>query len=126
MEISKVAQGGVPSFPGEGMGRAPETKVHTPSQTQVRTEVKVAVDDANDRQILSKEEAKKVISGLNEILSLTNSHLKFMYHEKLKQYYATIVDNNTNQVVKEIPPKKLLDVVASIWEQIGIIVDYKV
>lgn len=121
MEISKVTQGGVPSFPSDGMGRPVSVKTEPVKGTK-----SVEADKAIPDYPLTKEEAEKAVQGLNEIISASNSHLKFQFHEKLNQYYVSIVDNNTNEVVREIPPKKLLDLVASIWEQIGIIVDRKV
>jgi flagellar protein FlaG len=34
-----------------------------------------------------------------------------------------VIDENTNEVVREIPPEKILDVMASIMELAGLIVD---
>lgn len=121
MEISKVTQGGVPSFPSEGVKKGIEVKSQPVKRSQP-----IESTDYGQRSPLTKEEVEKTVHGLNEIISSSNSHLQFQYHEKLKQYYVTIVDNTTNEVVKEIPPRKILDVVASIWEQIGIIVDRKI
>ncbi len=34
-----------------------------------------------------------------------------------------LIDKETDEVVKEIPPEKILDLVASIWDLVGILVD---
>ena len=34
-----------------------------------------------------------------------------------------IINSETNEVVREIPPEKVLDMVARMWELAGIIVD---
>ncbi len=47
-------------------------------------------------------------------------------HEKLHEYYVTVVDAKTNETVKEIPPKKLLDIYAVMLESIGLIVDHRI
>lgn len=73
-----------------------------------------------------KEILEKVVNGLNEFLSPTNTHLKFEFHEQLKEYYVTIVDNHNNEVVREIPPKRLLDMYAAMTEYLGILVDRKI
>lgn len=77
---------------------------------------------ASQRQ-LSKEEMKKVVQGMNEFLKPSNTHLKFEFHEKLEEYYITMVDDETREVIKEIPAKKLLDMYASMKEYLGILVD---
>ena len=34
-----------------------------------------------------------------------------------------IIDTNTQEVIKEVPPEKILDMVASMMERAGLIVD---
>ncbi|XJZ26939.1 flagellar protein FlaG [Bacillota bacterium Lsc_1132] len=73
-----------------------------------------------------KEKVKEVIKGLNEFLQPTHTSLKFKLHEKLQEYYVTIVDDRTNEVIKEIPAKKLLDTYAAMAEHLGLLVDKKI
>jgi flagellar protein FlaG len=73
-----------------------------------------------------KEKLEKSVKGMNDFLSASNTHLKFQYHEKLKEYYVTIVDGKTDEVVKEIPSKKLLDMFAAMNEYTGLMVDKKI
>ncbi len=74
----------------------------------------------------SKEKTEKVINSMNEFLKASNSHLKFQFHDELKEYYVTLVDDTTNEVVKEIPSKKLLDMYAAMTDYLGLLVDKKV
>lgn len=74
----------------------------------------------------AKEILEEVVNSLNDFLGPTNTHLKFEFHEKLKEYYVTIVDNHNNEVVREIPPKRLLDMYAAMTEYLGILVDRKI
>lgn len=73
-----------------------------------------------------KEKVEEVIKGLNEFLQPVHTSLKFKLHEKLHEYYVTIVDDRTNEVVKEIPAKKLLDTYAAMAEHLGLLVDKKI
>ncbi len=75
---------------------------------------------------LSQAEILKAVQGLNDFLKPTNSHLKFEFHEDLGEYYVTVVDEVTKEVIKEIPSKKLLDSYAAMTEFIGLMVDRKV
>jgi flagellar protein FlaG len=74
----------------------------------------------------TKEQLEKVVKGMNDFLKPTNTHLKFEFHDELKEYFVTIRDNETNEVVKEIPPRKLLDMYAAMTEYLGLLVDKKI
>ncbi|MFP3361912.1 flagellar protein FlaG, partial [Planococcus sp. SIMBA_143] len=50
---------------------------------------------------------------------------KFELHDKLEKYYVTVVDSETKEVIKEIPPKKFLDMYAQMAEFMGILIDEK-
>lgn len=79
----------------------------------------------NRQERLSEQEVKKVVDGMNVILERGGSHLKYAYHDQLGEYYVEIIDDRTNEVIKEIPPKRWLDLVATMWEQLGWIIDKK-
>jgi len=38
----------------------------------------------------------------------------------------TIINDETDEVIREIPPEKILDMVAKMWELAGIMVDRKI
>jgi flagellar protein FlaG len=75
---------------------------------------------------VSEEKLREVVTGLNDFLNPTQTSLKFELHDKLNEYYVTIVDDATKEVVREIPSKKLLDMYATMTEIVGFIVDKKI
>jgi flagellar protein FlaG len=75
---------------------------------------------------VKKEKLDDIIEGMNEFLQASNTSLKFELHEKLNEYYVTIVDDITHEVVKEIPSKKMLDMYAAMTEYVGLMVDKKI
>ena len=77
-------------------------------------------------QSIPKEKVEGVVEGLNKFLQQSHTSLKFQYHEKLQEYYVTLVDEKTKEVVREIPPKKMLDFYAAMTEFLGLIVDKKI
>ncbi|MFD1020309.1 flagellar protein FlaG [Thalassobacillus hwangdonensis] len=79
-----------------------------------------------EKEPLTKEKAEEVVEGLNDFIDGTDTSLQFVFHDKLEEYYVTVVDSVTNEVVKEIPPKKLLDIYAAMAEKLGFIVDHKI
>ncbi|MGM8215207.1 flagellar protein FlaG [Bacillaceae bacterium W0354] len=101
---------------------------YTPVRNKsVMKEVVKHTEKMNEKaEKLSKDEAKELVDGLNRFLDPVDSAIKFVFHDKLHEYYITIIDRQTEEVIREIPPKKLLDVYASMAEFMGLIVDEKI
>lgn len=60
---------------------------------------------------------------LNRLLEESPRRLKFNVHEGTGRIWVQVIDLETNEVVKEIPPERYLDLVARIWELVGLLVD---
>ncbi len=80
----------------------------------------------DEQNPLPAEKAKKMTESINRFMETTNTNLRFQYHEELEEYYVTIVDTKTNELVKEIPSKKLMDIYASMRDFLGLMVDHKI
>ncbi|RRN74883.1 flagellar protein FlaG [Peribacillus simplex] len=74
----------------------------------------------------AKEKVKEVVESLNTFLDPTHTAIRFEYHEELNEYYVKVVDDVTDETIREIPPKKLLDFYAAMTEFVGIMVDEKI
>lgn len=73
-----------------------------------------------------EEEIIDAIESANKKFIAYDRKFEFSIHEKTKQIMVKVIDVNTNEIIREIPPEKILDLVASIWEISGIIVDEKI
>ncbi|MEK9197500.1 flagellar protein FlaG [Ureibacillus sp. 179-F W5.1 NHS] len=69
---------------------------------------------------------KQAVDSLNEFLEINHNSAKFVYHEGLERYFVQVVNKDTEEVVKEIPPKKLLDAFYEMQKLVGMIVDEKI
>lgn len=74
---------------------------------------------------ISHEELEKSIEKANEFLLGLNTQFDFKVHEGTGRTIVRLIDIETEEVVKEIPPEKMLDVIAGIWDMAGIILDLK-
>ena len=54
-----------------------------------------------------------------------NVGINFVKHEQTGEMMVQVVDKRTGEVIREIPPKKILDALAVIWKNAGICVDKK-
>lgn len=88
-------------------------------------EPKVKSEWPIEREEITKKMVKDKIDGMNEFLEPTKTAVKFQLHEELNEYYVQVIDSITDEVIKEIPNKKFLDMYASMTELMGIIVDEK-
>jgi flagellar protein FlaG len=75
---------------------------------------------------ISKEETLEGVEILNDTMELYNHKLHFEVHEDTKRLKVAIVDKETEEIIKEIPPEELLDMLAKIQDMIGILIDKKI
>lgn len=73
-----------------------------------------------------KEKVQQAVKSLNKFLEVNNTSSKFVFHEGLDKYFVQMIDKETEEVIKEIPPKKLLDAFYEMQKLVGMIVDEKI
>lgn len=78
--------------------------------------------DRNDLSISDKA-VIDAIERANDALSIANKKFEYSIHEKTKEIMIKVIDSETDEVIREIPPEKILDMVAKMWEMAGILVD---
>lgn len=69
----------------------------------------------------TNDKIRKAVETLNK--KLANSEAVFGIHEDTNRVTIKIVDKNTKEVIKELPPEKTLDMIARVWEMAGILID---
>lgn len=69
------------------------------------------------------EKVRKAVEAMNK--KLANSEAVFGIHEDTNRVTIKLVDKNTKEVIKELPPEKTLDMIAKVWEMAGILIDEK-
>jgi len=55
-----------------------------------------------------------------------NVGLRFAVHEDTGKFVIRVIDSDTNEVVREVPPENLLDLAAKMEEMMGMLYDEKV
>ena len=88
--------------------------------------IKNTEEVSNNNDYFSKAEIDEITRSMNKlkkILDHENTVVEYEVHSKFKQVMLKVVDKYTQEVILEVPPRKILDVVASICEMAGILVD---
>ncbi len=100
----------------------------TPVQKTVTEKVDASFKQTFDQQETkqSKQQLETVVDGVNEFIQPLHVSIRFELHEELNEYYVTVVDTAQDEVIREIPSKKFLDMYASMTEYMGLFVDEKI
>lgn len=80
-------------------------------------------DGQQSQQQASNEQIRKAVERMNK--NMAHSEAVFGIHEKTNRVTIKIVDKDTKEVIKELPPEKTLDMIAKAWELAGLLVDEK-
>ncbi len=82
-------------------------------------------EESKNESFPGEKQLIEAIEKSNEDFKMADSSLKFSIHEKTKAIMVKIIDNNTKEVIKELPPEKILDMVAAMLEGTGLFLDKK-
>ncbi len=108
--------------------KRPPVKESTGQKPKEKSAVKVGkieVPKDAGKDNLSREEFIEILKLAQRVIFGSDKHYEFRLHEKTNTMMCKLVDNETDEIVREIPSEKILDMVAGIWELVGIIVDEK-
>lgn len=90
------------------------------NEDQFKKEYKDNLDKKNEESI-DKKELDKSLKKLNRFLEDDSAHAEYSVHEDFGTIMIKIIDDKTKEVILEVPPKKILDMVASMCRQFGLI-----
>ncbi|HHV28950.1 flagellar protein FlaG [Acetivibrio mesophilus] len=89
---------------------------------KVYGDASLAEREKNEKN-LSEKTIIEAIEKANKAITGNHTQLEFSIHEKSKEIMVKVIDSETQEVIREIPPEKILDMVAAMLEMAGIIVD---
>lgn len=82
---------------------------------------------ARDREDkVSQQEIFRSIERANDKVMVRNTELRFSVHEKTKGIMIKVMNTDTQEVIREIPSERILDMVANFMEIAGLYVDKEV
>lgn len=80
-------------------------------------------EDQEPVQEVTKDKVDQAVEKLNKTMETYNTELRFQLHEKSGEYMIKIINSKDKSVVREIPPEKVLNMVAYFKEILGLVVD---
>lgn len=129
MGVSRPEQGSSVVKPSSAPSKVVETSGTdsvAPSVETFQTNNEVTSDSA-DKERVSKEptneQIRKTVAEINK--NAQGTEAVFGIHEATNRVTIKIVNKETKEVIKELPPEKTLDMIAKAWEIAGLLVDEK-
>lgn len=74
---------------------------------------------------VSRAQLDKAVKAMNDTVAANNLHFQFSVHEGTHRVIVQVIDRETDQVVQEIPPERILDIISQMGEMLGVLVDEK-
>ncbi|NPV69690.1 MAG: flagellar protein FlaG [Firmicutes bacterium] len=75
---------------------------------------------------LVSEKVEAAIWAANRVSDLLNARLSFCYHQESGRVYVQVISRESGEVLRQVPPEQMLDLIARVREAVGLIVDEKV
>lgn len=129
MGVSRPEQGSSVVKPSSAPAKVTETsgaEAAAPSVETFQTNNEVTFD-ASEKDRASKEptqeQIRKTVAEINK--NAQGTEAVFGIHEATNRVTIKIVNKETKEVIKELPPEKTLDMIAKAWEIAGLLVDEK-
>jgi flagellar protein FlaG len=99
------------------------SKVQTDTPASDSDSQKQDERDSKQGKDPSKKTIDSVMSEANQRLSKTRC--EYAYDEPTKRVSIKVYDKETDELIREVPPEKSLEMLQRMWELAGIIVDEK-
>lgn len=117
--------------------RIPETKNNSATQETGRVNMNVSEtpaanysdnlqtsgDQQNGKKDVSEQAIKNAITKANNKMKNHRTKCEFSYHEETNRVSIKVMDKDTEEVIREIPPEETLEMIEKMWELAGLLVD---
>lgn len=92
---------------------------------QGRSEGAIVSSAATKEEVVELDDPviEELLESVNRRLITADKRLQFLIHEETGRVQLKVVERFTGEVIREVPPEKLLDLVARIHELIGLLID---
>lgn len=122
MEVKATSQGGQPNI------EINKNVDKTARINNVSHLKRVKNDDYKNigNKNISENELKNAVDKLNNFLEDNQTHAEYEYHDTFRNdVMIKIIDDRTGEIIQEVPPKKILDMIAKMLELVGVLIDKK-
>lgn len=124
MKISTLVKGELPKWE-DNIDLKSLKQPHNP-----RANKELRVKETSDTNIedvpIDRNKLEEAVKSANDVMEAIDRGFRFSIHEGTNRTMVKIIDRRDKEVIKELPPEKMLDLVAKIWETVGLVIDEKI
>lgn len=83
--------------------------------------------ESSEKTLTEKQmkQIKQAVDEANQRTKFTKKSFEYAFDDQTNRISITVRDQETDEVIREIPAEETLDMLAKIWELAGIVVDEK-
>ena len=118
----------------QNVSKTPQTQVKVAEETAKKsaiaapaatafTEPKGAEATGQKEEETISSKIKDAVDKVNQKIVPTKTRCEFSYHEDTNRISIKVIDQATEETIKEIPAEETLDMLSKIWELAGLLVD---
>ncbi|MBP3702661.1 MAG: flagellar protein FlaG [Lachnospiraceae bacterium] len=100
-----------------------ETKVQAATKKETGSDTKGNEKAPMQGDKVARSTVQDTVKKTNNIM--TSTRCEFSYHEETHRVSIKVMDKETDEVIREIPPEKSLEMLQKMWEMAGLLVDEK-
>lgn len=103
-----------------------DTLIKPPAKMEISTKEGGSQPESGqrDNEVLEKQ-IKDAITRANDKLKVSRTKCEFTYHDEVKRVSIKVIDMDTEQIIREIPPEETIELVKKLWELAGLLIDEK-
>ncbi|MGB9804404.1 flagellar protein FlaG [Desulfofundulus sp.] len=94
-----------------------------PNLGEQRDKEALSMEEKGEDSKPSPLEVHDAVNRINETMELYRTELRFVFHEESGEIMVKVINAETQEVIREIPPEWVLKIVASVKKMLGLILD---
>lgn len=115
----------IASVQGNVTPKVNEVKTQAAANTVIKKEglQQNADQEGKGQTEVSDEQLMNAINKANNQMKPHRTRFEFCYHEVSRRVSIKVMDKNTEEVIREIPPEEAIEMLEKLWEIAGFLVD---
>lgn len=109
-----------------GIGQRSNLVKPTKDEVYMKDETNIINESQHPENSFTPQRIIKAIEETNKNLEPTGRKLEYSIHERTNRILVKVINTQTEEVIKEIPDEKLMDMMADFCEASGILVDERI
>lgn len=100
-----------------------EKPAERPAEPALEPQLQMQEQQGNEENVSRR--IKNAVDHANQTMRHAKTKCEFAYHEETKRVSIKVIDEETEEVIREIPPEETLEMLSKMWELAGLMVDEK-